>query len=203
MNEKSHNNLLKSLLLVSRIRFSEIDEISKFGKTDKERNRKISLIEKRYNKKDDDVIKNIFSDSENPEDSLNPLDGEVDPELLNDFFMSNADYEKLADMIGEAMDEIEKQDLNAKNMSSGDFKIFNEEPSFQDLVDWFKLLLLANNGELQLTLTPGHELVMIFREYVNPNGIKDNETDGTPEPKQRKKRSKRGKKGPSPEQDDQ
>jgi hypothetical protein len=203
MNEKSHNNLLKSLLLVSRIRFSEIDEISKFGKTDKERNRKINLIEKRYNKKDDDIIKNIFSDSENPEDSLNPLDGEVDPELLNDFFMSNADYEKLADMIGEAMDEIEKQDLNAKNMSSGDFKIFNEEPSFQDLVDWFKLLLLANNGELQLTLTPGHELVMIFREYVNPNGIKDNDTDGTPEPKQRRKRSKRGKKGPSPEQDDQ
>ena len=211
MNQKSHDNLLKSLLLISKIRFSEVDELSKFGKKKQDRTRKLKSIEMRYKKDSPDNKKNFFKEEHESDTELDnilgSLNDNIDPESLNTIFLQNDEYEKLADMINEAMDEITRKDFDKKNeedfMKNGDFNIFKKEPSFEDLVDWFRLLLLANDGELQLTLTPGQELIMIFKQFVNPNGDKNESNPATPPAKQKRKRTRRGKKGPSEEQDDQ
>lgn len=216
MNQKSHNNLLKSLLLISKIRFSDIDEISKFAKSEAGHKRKLKKIKNLYDQNTEnekDNLENlkgnwdeIFPDFDKifPPDDLNDIENGLTPESFL-FDMTDEHYKKLADMIGEAMDELDKQNIQSESienfMNNEDFKVFKKDPSFEDLVDWFKLLLLANNGELQLTVTPGKELVIIFKNFVNPNG---NTNESTPiEQPQKRKRKPRNKKGPSSEQDNE
>jgi len=208
MNQKSHNNFLKSLLLISKIRFSDVDEFTKFAKSDADRERKLNKIKKSYEKSDDEKnsLESDFLDRIFPSENLDDMDNDLDPDAINDIFMSDETYKKLADMIGEAMDEMDKQNFpydSAKDlMNNEDFKVFKNDPSFEDLVDWFKVLLLANDGELQLTVTPGRELVIIFKNFVSPNGTK-NESRTTEPEKQKRKRKPRNKKGPSSEQNDE
>lgn len=198
---KSHNDLLKSLLLISKIKLSDVDEVEKFGKTPQSRNKKINRIQDLYNQEDenlDDIVNPAFPLQSNFLDDL-------DPDTINKLFLSDQEYANLADMISEAMDEIEREELNKKNIDNqsgnGEFKIFKKEPSFDDLVEWFRVLLLANNGELQLTLTPGNELIIIFKNYVTPNGARKN--DGSIDQKTKRKRTTRRKKNPPPEQDNE
>ena len=201
MNQKSHDNLLKSLLLISKIRFSEVDELSKFGKTKQDRTRKLKSIEMRYKKDSPDNKKNFFKEEHESDTELDnilgSLNDNIDPESLNTIFLQNDEYEKLADMINEAMDEITRKDFDKKNeedfMKNGDFNIFKKEPSFEDLVDWFRLLLLANDGELQLTLTPGQELIMIFKQFVNPTQQPHQQSKKENEPVEEKKGRPRSK----------
>lgn len=211
MNQKSHNNLLKSLLLISRIRFSDLDEVSKFAKSDADRKRKINAIKKLYNKEEDKPNRSqglvdfdkIFppqtGDGLSDEFNLN----ELDDENLEQFFMSDEEYKKLADIIGEAMDDLEKEKIQNDLNNQDQFKVFKQTPSFEDLVNWFKLLLLANDGELQLTLTPGNELIMIFKKYVSPENKSSELGNGKSNGTGKRKRTRKNKKDTPPEQDNE
>jgi len=208
MNQRKYNNILKSLFLVNRIRESELDENIKFGKTEKDRELKFKLIKKLYERKSEDEKQNYSLENDlTPEEygDENDLPDHLPEEFLNQLFMSDEEYKKLSELIDDAINEAENekksQDETDFEMNDTDFKVFKKEPSFEDLVDWFRLLLLANNGELQLTLTPANEMLIIFRQFVKPD-LESN--SGKPEPqKPKRKRSQRGKKGPSPEQNDE
>jgi hypothetical protein len=145
MNQRKYNSLLKSLFLINRVRQSDLDEVSKFGKTEKDRLLKLHLIKKMYDRKDDAEKDNLtppnfnlndeheFDENEFDENSLPP---DLPEEFLRQLFMSDEEYQRLSELIGDAINEVENEKNLDNPLNSSDFRVFTKEPSFEDLINW-------------------------------------------------------------------